>query len=124
MNIFRKKNKEKINYLGLTPKSVHNHKIESDGLVTVLVPRFTSKFWGKYLLPKMKNKYINLKLDEIGSATWLMLDGSKRVDRICSDLNEKFGEKIHPVEERVTKFLTQLYLNKFINFNEFKNKEK
>ncbi|MFA6924241.1 MAG: PqqD family protein [Bacteroidales bacterium] len=125
MSIFSKKNKTNINYLELIPHTIHNHKIEEDGLVTVLVPRFTSKFWSKYFLSIMKNKYINLKLDELGSATWLMLDGKNRVDTICNELNEKFGEKINPVEERVTKFLTQLYLNKFINFNDFKNnKEK
>ena len=35
----------------------------------------------------------------------------------------KFGDKIHPAEERITKFLTNLHQNKFIIFNEL-NKEK
>ena len=52
MTFFAKKNKEQINYLELTPFTIYNHETEeSTGLVTVLVPRFTSKFWSKHLLP-------------------------------------------------------------------------
>ena len=72
----------------------------------------------------MRNKYIKLKLDELGSATWLSVDGKKNVEQICEELKEKLGEKINPAEERVTKFLTQLYLNEFISLNKIEEVKK
>ena len=110
--------KEEINYLELTPVRIHGFDLRENGKVAVLIPRFTSKFFGKYLLPLLKNKFIPLKLDELGSETWLQIDGKKSVQVICDALTEKLGEKIHPSEERVTLFLTELYKNKFIKFNE------
>ena len=69
-------------------------------------------------MSRTNKKHIKLKLDELGSATWLEIDGGKNVQNICDLLKEKIGEKINPAEERVTKFLSQLYLNKFITFKE------
>ena len=69
-------------------------------------------------MPMIYRKYINLKLDDIGSSTWLLIDGKNKVDQICHDLEKKFGEKVQPPEELVTKFLSNLYLKKIINFKE------
>ncbi len=110
--------KEEINYLELTPECIHGFEMRENEKVAILIPRFTSKFFGKYFLPLLKNKFIPLKLDELGSETWLLIDGKKNVQNICDALSEKLGEKIHPAEERVTLFLTELYKNKFIKFNE------
>lgn len=114
------KKKSNINYLELTPERVHEHIIEENKLVTVLVPRFTSKFWKKILSGRVKNKFINLNLDELGSATWLQIDGKKNVAQICEDLTKHFGEDFVQAEERITKFMSQLYLNKMITFKELK----
>jgi hypothetical protein len=63
-----------------------------------------------------------MKLDEFGSETWLQLNGKQNVSAIGEKLVLKFGEKIEPVEERLTRFLTNLYLQGFISFNEIKAK--
>ncbi len=106
------------NYLDLTPEWIHGYELKENGKVSILIPRFTSKFFGKYFLPLLKNKYIPLKLDELGSETWLLIDGKKSVQEICDELSLKFGDKVQPTEERVTSFLTHLYTNKFIRFND------
>ena len=69
-------------------------------------------------MPLIKRKYIHVKFDEIGSSTWLMINGENKVGKICVDLEEKYGEKIKPSEELVTKFLSNLYFKEIINFNE------
>ena len=115
-----KSKKEEINYLELTPECIHGFEMRENEKVAILIPRFTSKFFGKYFLPLLKNKFIPLKLDELGSATWMQIDGKKNVQIICEELKEKLGEKIQPAEERVTLFLTELYKNKFIRFIELK----
>ncbi|MFI5221785.1 MAG: PqqD family protein [Bacteroidia bacterium] len=113
------KRKDNINYLELTPVIKSQHRIEGNGNISVLIPRFESKFWSK-IFSRNGKEFIPLKLDEIGSETWKMIDGKKNVQQLCDELKEKLGEKIHPAEERVTKFLSQLYLHKFIQFTELK----
>ncbi len=107
---------ETLNYLDQIPLRILTHQIEANGLVTLLVPRFESRFWRKFMNLPEKKSYIYLHLDESGSETWLLIDGIKSVHHICTELTLKLAEKIHPTEERVTKFLTQLYKNKYISF--------
>ncbi|MDH7604457.1 MAG: PqqD family protein [Melioribacter sp.] len=108
------------NYLELTP--VHLMKYESDenNFVTIHIPKFNSSFSFKYIMPRLKNPFIKLKLDELGSAAWLEIDGKKKVLEIADRLTQKFGSKVQPVEERLTKFLTQLYEQRLITFEEIK----
>lgn len=116
-NILKKKKKESVNYMELTPVRKLDHSKRNDGLVDVLVPKFKSKFLIKLLNGK-NGAFIRANLDEIGSATWLLIDGKSNVRTISSILLESFGERIEPVNDRLTMFLTQLYQNGFISFNE------
>ncbi|MEW6195945.1 MAG: PqqD family protein [Bacteroidota bacterium] len=114
----RRKILKKANYLELHPIRLHKEELNEENLVTILIPKFKNPFLVKYLVPKMKSPVIKLKLDELGSSAWLMFDGKKNVGKIASSLTEKFGDKIQPVNERLTKFLTGLYEQKLISFTE------
>lgn len=118
LSLFKKRESEDINYLELTPYCLYGHDYREDGLIDVLVPRFTDKFFGKFLQPSLKKPFIKANFDEIGSAVWLEIDGKRKVGEIIANLNEKFGDKIHPVYDRVTLFLSQLHRNGFIKFQE------
>src|SRR4030067_3411018 len=108
-NIFRKKKIDSsINYLELTPKRSYDHEVEDSGKVSVLVPKFKNKFLVNYLAPRLKSPYIKAKLDDFGSLIWIEMDGTKNVQSISRSLTDKFGDKVQPVNERLTKFLTQL----------------
>ena len=113
----RRKIFKTANYLDLTPVIIFESKESEDGLVTILIPRFKSKFMNKYIV-REKAKYIYLKLDELGSATWNEVDGKKNVGQICENLKEKLGDKLTHAEERITKFLSILYNNRHISFKE------
>ncbi len=116
----KKKKRVPINYLELTPVANYDKEITDDGLVNVLAPRFKSEF-GKNLMTKLKRSpYLKANLDEIGSFVWLQIDGEKKVIDIAKKTQEKFGEKVEPVYDRLTRFLTQLYRNGFIHFKELK----
>lgn len=106
------------NYLALRPVTWHRHEISDDGLVYVFIPKFKNKYLVKYLVPSWKSPEFRIKLDEPGSAVWLSIDGKKTVEDICNELSEKLGDKIHPAEERVMKFLDMLYKQGFITFAE------
>ena len=72
-------------------------------------------------VPPRRKEHFTIYLDEIGSATWLEIDGEKNVQQICDKLKEKLGDKIkphHEVEDRVNKFLSQLYEQRYITFKE------
>ena len=116
--MFKKNKFKNVNYLDLTPIPNYGHIVKEEGLVDVLVPRFKNKTAEKLFIPKSKSPYINANLDELGSEVWKLLNGENKVHVIAEKLNEIFGEKIQPVHERLTKFLSQLYNNGFISFKE------
>jgi hypothetical protein len=120
--LFNRKNKElsNINYLELTPDRLFEYVMEENGKVSVLIPRFTNTLLVKTLAPMLKSPYVKTMFDEFGSHVWLEIDGKTKVSEISTSLRNKFGERIEPVEERLTIFLTQLYNYKFVSFNEFK----
>lgn len=115
----RKKTSE-LNYLEMTPVRLYSHETKDDGLINVLVPRFTDKILGKLVQPKLKKPYIKANLDEFGTQTWILLDGKNKVTDISNKLDDIFGEKIHPVNERLLIFLTNLYKAGFITFIELR----
>ena len=108
--------------LDLIPVRIHNHKVEEDGIVTILVPKFKNEKFARFFIPARKSIYISINLDELGSAVWLAMDGNKNTTAICNELTEAFGEKIHPAEERVVKFLSGLYHNKHITFKQLEER--
>jgi len=106
------------NFLDLHPLPQHGHEMEEEGTVRVLIPRFNGKISKLMLQSRRRSPFIKLSLDELGSATWLLMDGKNDVRTICRTLREQLGEKIEPAEERVTKFLSQLYNQDLIIFRE------
>lgn len=108
------------NYLDLTPDANYESERNEKGLIDVLAPRFKNNFAKKYILPKMRDPYIRANLDEFGSETWALIDGKRTVRDISFELLRKFGDKIEPVNERLTTFLSQLFKFGFITFNELK----
>jgi len=106
------------NYLNLTPVRKYQHEISSNGNVVILFPRFTGALTNKILQPRLKNPFIKIELDTIGSVVWLLADSKTSVRNICIEAENQLGNSIHPVHERVTKFYSQLYLKKLISFIE------
>jgi len=121
MNFFRRRKILKdANYLELTPVHAKEYSVDSENKVTVIIPKFTNKFMVDNIIPKIKHPDIKINLDELGSSAWLAIDGKTKVKDIAIELHKKFGDKIHPVDERLTKFLTQLYEQSLITFDEIK----
>lgn len=104
--------------LDLIPIRIHEHIIADNGNVTILVPKFKNERFSRFFIPANRSKFISIFLDELGTAVWLAMDGTKNVGTICKELSESLGEKIYPAEERVVKFLSGLYHNKHITFRQ------
>jgi hypothetical protein len=109
---------KQANYLALRPITRHKHETDENNNVCVIVPKFKNMLFVKFLVPPKKSPHFRIKLDELGSAVWLCIDGKRDVGEICNLLTEQLRDKIQPVEERVTKFLSLLYKQGFITFAE------
>ena len=122
MNFFqRRKILKHANYLDLHPVRVLDHEVREDGNLNLLMPRFKKRITSALFQPRSKESYIPIKLDRFGSATWLLIDSQKDVGEISSLLNRQFSEELTTPEEtddRVTKFLTFLYHQRYITFTE------
>lgn len=130
MNFFRRRRILKnTNSLDLIPIRKVEHIFRENELqavncvqlITLLLPKFKNEKFRKFFIPHSRSEFIQIKLDEIGSATWLFIDGKKNVQQICDILVDKFGDKVNPVEERISKFLTGLYNNRYITFKQLED---
>ncbi len=80
--------------------------IENKGVFNRLAQKFLKK-------PKVSR----LCLDEIGSFVWLQIDGESSVYEIAEKLQERFGDKIEPLYDRLT---TYVYMLKKYNLIDWK----
>ncbi|MBN1198882.1 MAG: PqqD family protein [Bacteroidales bacterium] len=122
VNFFeRRKILKKSNALDLIPVRLLNHEQRKEGELNILLPRF-KRTWLKNIMGSFKKEeFIRIKLDSFGSATWLLIDGKKTVREISDDLGKEYPEKLEPPDEtpeRVNKFMSVLYQQRFISFQQ------
>jgi len=123
MNFFQRRAVLKNqNYLEVRPIRNYGESVDENNMVTVLIPKFNNRFAVRFVLPYMQYKFFKIKLDEFGSATWLLIDGKRNVGEIGTELIKKFGDKIQPVEERLTRYFTGIYEQRLITFLEIQEK--
>lgn len=87
------------------------YEIGSDSIVTILekqdhmVQKFFRKL--KFNIPEYKKT----SLDEYGSCVFLLIDGRRTVRDIGESLEAKYGDKAHPLYERLLLFLNHIEVN-------------
>jgi hypothetical protein len=92
---------EAVNLLEIRPLRVAQWEREGDR-VTVIRPRPTGRL-PRVLIEGLLHLLAarKLRLDEIGSASWLLLDGKHSVAEVANILRQRFGERVEPTEERL-----------------------
>jgi hypothetical protein len=108
------------NLLELIPTKMIGSEVKEDGKVTLLIPRFKSKFLLNFL-PKHKSPFFKINLDDFGTGFWNIVDNQKNVAQIGDELKEKFGDKIEPVFERLNIFIFQLRRQGFLELKDPKD---
>ena len=122
----RRKIFKQTSALDLIPMRTIAYETREDGCVDILLPRFKSNILAHIMESFNRKKIIHIKLDVFGTATWLIIDGKRSVATICKKLEEDFPDKLPPAEEteeRVNKFLTILYQQRFISFRQIQKKD-
>ncbi|MCX6282040.1 MAG: PqqD family protein [Bacteroidetes bacterium] len=122
----RSKILKKANTLDLHPMRLMESEKRDEDTLSILLPRFKNKIAHKLFQPQWKDGFIRIKLDAFGSMVWQQLDGEQTTGDICNKLRETFPGKLQPIEEteeRVGKFLSMLYQQRFISFREIQKDE-
>lgn len=114
----RKKILQNVNTLDLTPVKLQTDEVNNENMVTIVYPKFKNELAKKFVVPRLKSADFRIKLEKFGSAVWMNMNGSNKVQDIIKILQEKFGDEFQDAETRVIKFVFQLYEQKLISFNE------
>ena len=105
------------NYLDKKPlrKDGINWNSDQNGIVTLEIENkgFYNRIAQK-LFKKPKISFIHL--DEMGSFVWPIIDGEKDIAEIGKLVDGHFGEKAHPLYERLSKYFQILESYGFISF--------
>jgi hypothetical protein len=105
----KKNNTNKDNFMLYIPQKKHE-KWEVRNKKVYLIFHH-DRFAEKLVRWLVKKPYVSdVELDELGSATWQLIDGKSSVFEITQKLTEIFGEKCQPINERLIMYLR--YLNK------------
>jgi len=97
-----------VNLLGIAPVRLAAWE-ESEGRVTVTRPRpMVGGLRGLAELLSFWMSVRRIRLDEVGSFCWMLLDGQRTVGQVAAALRERFGEAVDPAEERVGQFVRVL----------------
>lgn len=105
-----KKNEEILNLKFKICDSIE-YKVNDDRIVTVLEKQdHKIQIFFRRLRFKIP-LYKEIDFDEISSEVFLQIDGDKTVKEIGETLEEKFGEKVEPLYERLLVFLNHIYVN-------------
>ncbi|MFO7890307.1 MAG: hypothetical protein R6V04_08200 [bacterium] len=114
-----KKNKSD-NLLDMTPeiccKWVHDNK----GTVSLIVPRFKNRLMKKIAAKLGKSEEVKIHLDEKGSNTLKLIDGTSTVEAIGEELVKDENETVEQFYQRLCEFLLILAKNRFIQFKKMK----
>ncbi len=128
MNFFqRSRFLKKANSLDLTPLRLLDHTAGEGAKVSIMMPRYHGTPWKHLLQKRTRRQFIPIRLDEFGSATWLLIDGINTVGKIAGKLQEQFPEKLtnkDETETRVANFIFLLYNQRYISFRELQDAER
>ena len=103
------------NLLELTPIRTARWS-EDAGRVVVEIP-VPSRPWRAplaWLGYKMSSKRV--RLDEVGSLAWSLLDGRRTVGAVAGELRERFGDRVEPAEERLGTLVRSLHRGGLVGY--------
>ncbi|MFO8086389.1 MAG: PqqD family protein [Bacteroidales bacterium] len=118
MNIFhRRKILRNTNALDLIPIRNHDHELNDDGKVVLVVPKFEKKWMRKFFIAPARKDHFNVNLDELGSNVWLMIDGNTTTKELANALVKRSPD-IEGPQDRVLSFISMLYEQRYVTFKQ------
>lgn len=126
MNFFRRRRVfRSVDPLDLHPVRLVGHEAGEEERISLLMPRFEGRFGRRFLQPAGRDPFIRIRLDRFGTQTWLLIDGELTVGQIADQLNSLHPGELQPPEEtpqRLSKFLSFLYAQRYVTFRELQDR--
>lgn len=101
-------------YLATIPSRNVDFEETDEGGVVLLRPRKLGGAFGKILGPRLPARFDRIKLDDIGSAVWTLIDGSTPVKEIARAVEARLGETLDERDQRVSLFVSTMHRNGMI----------
>ncbi|MDP8255175.1 MAG: PqqD family protein [Candidatus Alcyoniella australis] len=104
------------NFLTLVPLQRPADITGDPGCVVIHAPRFRSKigqFFGRLL---RRSEQLSLKLDERSAYCWKLIDGERNVQQICDQMQQRFGDEVEPVVQRIMQLLQIFERNRLVSY--------
>ena len=101
---------EAVNLLALTPERRADWEAGADGRVVIRIPKFRGRL-GRWIVPRLRRPYFNIRLDALGSVVWRLCDGQTAVSTIAERLGTELGPEAGEPEAllgRIAAFLRHL----------------
>lgn len=120
MSIFKRKQQSKDNFLLYIPVKNHNNWSQKDNVIYLvfkhdkLIERFAAWLTNK---PTIRD----IKLDNLGTKVWQLIDGKNDIFKIGQLLQQEFGESCEPVYERLIVYIRYLNRRGWIKFKSSSN---
>jgi hypothetical protein len=101
---------EAANLLTLTPERRADWEAGADGRVVIRIPKFRGRL-GRWIVPRLRRPYFNVRLDALGSVIWRLCDGQTPVSTMAERLEHELGPEAGDAQallERIAAFLRHL----------------
>lgn len=86
--------------------------------VVLLLPRFQSGLFGRFLQPRLspQRKFLRVPLEERGRWLWARMDGVRTIGELVPDFADQFPDDQDQVPMRLGAYLYRMEENGFIEF--------
>jgi len=101
----------------LIPIRRHRSEDRDGGQVTVLVPKFTSRFARRWFVPLLAKPDMRVHLDPLGSFVWHQCDGAASVRQVADRVAERFGGERDDALRQVVRFVRKLAREESLTFH-------
>jgi len=112
-------NTNKDNFMLYIPQKKHKEwKLKNKKVYLIF---HHDRFAEKLVRWLVRKPYVSdIELDELGSATWQLIDGKSSIHDIALKLTERFGDKCQPINDRLIMYLRYLNKKGWIRFSGIK----
>jgi hypothetical protein len=100
----------------LLPVRRHPWVAREGDLVTVLVPKFTSRFARRWFVPLLAKPDLRVRLDAVGSFVWAQCDGTATIRQIGERVTAQFGGDGDARRQDVIRFVRKLVREESLSF--------
>ncbi len=108
---------ENSSYLHNIPSRKADHEEDDEGRCVLLRPKHMTGVLARLLQSKLPKKYSRIRLDDIGTTVWNLVDGELTVGQIADLAHEQLGDRVEPRYERVSQFVHNLHGNGLITLS-------